>query len=128
LADFFLSPADLVELIDEEEIENSEPNNVSGESITNSLTPSTEIHDLNGVLNTPNNTDINEEVLMAIEKEFSGMTSEELERVYDQFHTDDFFHRIVSHTLQNGTLIFTVRYTTDGDLGEHLLEIPYSLF
>jgi hypothetical protein len=70
--------------------------------------------------------------LTAIEKEFSGMTSDDMERVYDQFHTDKSddtysFHRIVSHNFKDGILLFTVRYTNDGELGEHILEVPFSI-
>lgn len=68
--------------------------------------------------------------LTDIEKELSGMTSEEMERIYDQFQTDENednyqFSRIVNHEFKNGVLIFNVRYTSDGDLGEHILEIPF---
>jgi hypothetical protein len=129
LANFFLSPADQLEdSIDDPDLQPIIPDTDSGE-LTN--TPHTDPNepDANAILvPTLDETDD----LTAIEKEFSGLTSKDMERVYDQFHTDQCddtysFDRIVSHSFKDGVLIFTVRYTNDGELGEHSLEVPFPI-
>jgi hypothetical protein len=68
--------------------------------------------------------------LTEFERGLSGMTSEEIESLYDQYQSENEhdiyqFDCILDHTFKEGVLLFKVRYLGDGGLGKHILEIPF---
>ncbi len=70
--------------------------------------------------------------LSRTEKDLTGLNSDEMQTLYDQFNEDNtednyVFNRIVDHTFLNGILVLKVRYSEDGDLGEHTLEVPFPI-
>jgi hypothetical protein len=67
-----------------------------------------------------------------IERTLLGLNPDEMDRIYDQYHADMSderycFNKIVDHSFVDGVLHFRVKYTQDGDSGEHLLDIPFPI-
>jgi HPt (histidine-containing phosphotransfer) domain-containing protein len=66
-----------------------------------------------------------EEMITEGEKELAGLSPDEMDRLYDQFQSeendDDYeLDRILDHTFKDGILLFQVRNVSDGNLGEHV--------